>query len=53
MLLVRGRCAQEPVLLRESALRNELLALEFLDSILKVSNLRFVYFDWLWLLGHG
>ena len=53
-LLLVGSCgAQEPVLLREGTLRSELLALEFLDSILEFGNLRFVYFNWKWLLHHG
>jgi hypothetical protein len=46
LLLVGSCCAQEPVLLRQGTLRNELLALELLDSILKIGNLRLVYFDW-------
>jgi hypothetical protein len=46
-LLLLGSCrAQEPILLREGTLRSELLALEFLDSILEFGNLRFVYFNW-------
>src|SRR5260370_32213665 len=53
-LLLVGSCrAQEPILLREGTLRSELLALEFLDSILEFGNLRFVYFNWEWLLHHG
>jgi len=46
LLLVGSCCPQEPVLLREGALRSKLLALEFLDSVLEIGNLRFVYFDW-------
>src|SRR5260370_4729840 len=53
LLLVRSCRAQEPTLLREGTLRSELLALEFLDSILEFGNLRFVYFNWEWLLHHG